>query len=114
MIVLEFLVTKSSDVLWWDEFLIQTQDPLSELLPKFKQIFESGNDLVTIKTTNVDHNTRLIEIHSVGATENNVEDLWLWQAYRHQDLRPLLEFRSKYRTNYSSQVGPTIKRQTQS
>lgn len=113
--IIEYLVKKPDDVLWWDDYLLSSQShkELANLLPKFKEVFGSGQDLLTIQTIDIDGNTRIITMIPKGATKETVEELWLWQAYRHEDLRPLLEFRSKYRSNYTS-VTQEIKYQTQS
>ena len=119
LVTVEYLVKKSSDVQWWDHYLetadlSEEEQQLKKLLPLFKEKFYSGQDLVTIQTTDIDSNTRLIQFVTTGATLENAQELYVWQLYRYADLRPLVQWRSKYQKNYLSVSGPAIKYQTQS
>lgn len=114
-VIIEYLVKKPSNVLWWDDYLEQSQDPkeqnLAKLLPEFRQRFCTGNDLVKYETDTIDANTRTVRFISSGATLENAAELYVWQLNRYEQLRPLVQWRSSYQKNYQSVTGPALKLQ---
>jgi hypothetical protein len=114
-VTIEYLVKKPSNVLWWDDYLEQSSDPieqnLAKLLPEFRQRFCSGNDLVKYETDIIDADTRTVRFISSGATLENAVELYVWQLHRYEQLRPLIQYRTGYQKNYQSVTGPTLKLQ---